>query len=116
MIQLGKAIDMKVIAWTFHPSTERAKQYGAEYVPLEKLLQESDVISLHIPLTDKSRGLIGKKQFGMMKPSAILVNTARGAVVDETALIDALQNNRIAGPASTSMPSSLCSKSPAEKY
>jgi phosphoglycerate dehydrogenase-like enzyme len=97
MIELGKAIGMKVIAWTFNPSPERAAEYGVEYVLLDKLLRESDVISLHIPLTNESRGLIGAKEFAIMKPSAILVNTARGAVVDEAALIDALRNKRIAG-------------------
>ncbi len=97
MIELGRAIGMKVIAWTFNPSPERAKKYGAPYVPLEQLLRESDVVSLHIPLTDQSRGLIGRKEFEMMKPSAILVNTARGAVVDEAALIDALKSKRIYG-------------------
>jgi phosphoglycerate dehydrogenase-like enzyme len=97
MIQLGKAVGMNVIAWTFHPSPERGREYGVEYVSLEKLMALSDVISLHLPLTSESRGLIGWKQFEMMKPSAILVNTARGAVVDETALIDALESKRIAG-------------------
>lgn len=97
VIELGKAIGMKVIAWTFNPSPERAVKYGVEYVSLDKLLRESDVISLHIPLTNESRGLIGAKEFTMMKPSAILINTARGAVVDEAALIDALKSKRIAG-------------------
>jgi phosphoglycerate dehydrogenase-like enzyme len=97
MIELGKAIGMKVIAWTFNPSPERAAKLGVEYVSLERLLRESDVISLHIPLTNESRGLIGAKEFDIMKPTAILINTARGAVVDEAALIDALKCKRIAG-------------------
>ncbi len=97
MIELGKAIGMRVIAWTFHPSPERAKKYGVEYVPLEQLLGESDVVSIHIPLTNESRGLIGQKELALMKPSAILVNTARGAVVDEAALMESLKNRRIAG-------------------
>lgn len=97
MIELGRAIGMKVIAWTFHPSSKRAKKYGVEFVPLEQLLAESDVVSIHIPLTAESRGLIGGKELSLMKRAAILVNTARGAVVDEAALIDALRNKRIAG-------------------
>jgi phosphoglycerate dehydrogenase-like enzyme len=97
MIELGRAIGMKVIAWTFHPTPERAARYRVEYVTLEKLLRESDVISLHIPLTGESRGMIGPGEFALMKPSSILVNTARGAVVDEGALIEALENNSITG-------------------
>jgi len=97
MIQLGKAIGMKVIAWTLHPSPERATEYGVEFVTLEELMRQSDVVSIHVlgvPQTDK---LIGKCELALMKPSAILINTARGSVVDEIALVEALQSGMIAG-------------------
>jgi phosphoglycerate dehydrogenase-like enzyme len=91
--QLGAAIGMRVIAWTMHPNPA----LGFELVPLETLLRESDVISLHLRLSNETRGMIGQREFGIMKPSAILINTARGPIVNEAALIDALTNGRIAG-------------------
>ena len=97
MSQLGKAIGMKVIAWTLHPSPERAAEYGVEFVTLEELMRQSDVVSIHVlgvPQTDK---LIGKHELSLMKPTAILINTARGSVVNETALVEALQSGMIAG-------------------
>jgi D-3-phosphoglycerate dehydrogenase len=72
---------------------------GVEMVDLDRLLQESDVISLHTPLTDETRGMMGERAFRIMKPSALLVNTSRGPVVDEEALVRALQEGRIAGAA-----------------
>jgi len=97
MIQLGKAIGMKVIAWTLHPSPSRATEYNVEFVTLEELMRQSDVVSIHVlgvPQTDK---LIGKHELALMKPTAILINTSRGSVMDEPALIEALQNGMIAG-------------------
>jgi D-3-phosphoglycerate dehydrogenase / 2-oxoglutarate reductase len=70
---------------------------GVAIVPLEQLYRESDVISLHLRLSDETRGLIGEREFAMMKPSAILINTARGPIVHEPALIEALRTGRIAG-------------------
>ena len=72
-----------------------AAEVGAKHVPFDTLLAESDVISVHCPLTDDTRGLFGKPQFDAMKPSAILINTSRGAVVDQVALVHALQNGDI---------------------
>ena len=97
MIQLGQGIGMKVIAWTFNPTPERAAEYGVEFVELPDLLRRSDVVSLHVSLTPQTVGLIGQDQLAMMKPTAILVNAARGAVVDEAALVDALLFKTIAG-------------------
>ncbi|MBM3942037.1 MAG: glycerate dehydrogenase [SAR202 cluster bacterium] len=97
MIQLGRGIGMKVAAWTLHPSPERAAQYGVEFLSLEELMRTSDVVSLHLALSPETQGLIGRQQLAMMKPTAILVNTSRGAVVDEAALLEALQQKRIAG-------------------
>jgi D-3-phosphoglycerate dehydrogenase len=84
---------MRVIAWTMHPNPA----LGFELVPLENLLRESDVVSLHLRQSGDTVGFIGKAQFEMMKPNAILVNTARGPIVDESALLEALQTRRIAG-------------------
>jgi D-3-phosphoglycerate dehydrogenase len=97
MIQLGQGIGMKVIAWTMHPSPERAAEYGVEFVPLEQLLRESDVVSLHLALSPQTVGFIGREQLALLKPTAILVNVARGAVVDEAALLEVLQQEKIAG-------------------
>jgi D-3-phosphoglycerate dehydrogenase len=97
MIQLGKGIGMKVIAWTLHPAPERAAEYGVEFVSLEELLRQADVVSLHVALSPQTEKLIGREQLASMKPTAILVNTARGAVVDEVALLETLEQKRIAG-------------------
>ena len=97
MIHLGKAIGMKVVAWTLHPSPERAAQYGVEFVTLEELMRQSDVVSIHVPGVPQTSKLLGKHELGLMKPTAILINTARGSVVDEHALVEALKNHKIAG-------------------
>lgn len=91
--ELGRAIGMRVIAWTIHPNPA----FGIELVELDELLRTSDVVSLHVRLSPQTEGMIGAREFGMMKRSAILVNTARGAIVDEQAMIDALDKGRIAG-------------------
>ena len=97
MSQLGKVIGMKVIAWTPHPSPERAKEYGIEFVTLEELMQQSDVVSIHVLGIPQTNKLIGKRELELMKSTAILINTARGSVIDETALIEALQTGTISG-------------------
>jgi phosphoglycerate dehydrogenase-like enzyme len=95
--RLGRAIGMEVIAWTFHPTPEREAALGVRFVPLDELLRTADVVSLHIKLTPESTGLIGARELGLMKPGAILVNTGRGAVVDQAALVDALRSGRLGG-------------------
>lgn len=90
-------IGMKVLAWTYHPSEEKAKEIGFTYVPLETLLRQSDIISLHLRLSKDTKGLIGEGEFQIMKPSAILINTARGAIIQKEALLKALREKRIAG-------------------
>jgi D-3-phosphoglycerate dehydrogenase len=97
MVRLGQAIGMKVIAWTLHPSPERAREYGVVFVTLEELMHQSDVISIHVPGLTQTDKLIGKRELALMKPGAILINTARGSVVDEPALVKALHNGMIAG-------------------
>ena len=92
------AFGAKVIAWS---RTERpeVKAMGVEYMSLEDLLQQSDIVSLHVPLCDETRGLIGEKDLALMKPTAMLVNTARGPVCDISAVGRALIESRIAGAA-----------------
>jgi D-3-phosphoglycerate dehydrogenase len=97
MVQLGRGIGMKVVAWTLHPSLHRAWEYQVEFLPLDDLLRRADVVSLHLALSAETQGLIGARELALMKPSSILVNTSRGAVVDEAALLEALEQRRIAG-------------------
>lgn len=97
MALLGQAIGMRVQAWTFHPSAERADRLGVEFVPFDDLFRTSDAVSVHVALSDRSRGLIGARELALMKPGALLVNTARGAVVDSAALAAALQAGRLGG-------------------
>ena len=97
MVQLGQGIGMNVVAWTFNPTPERAREYGVEFLDLDELLRVSDVVSLHVALTPDSHGMIGREQLALMKPTSILVNVARGAVVDEAALVETLQQGAIAG-------------------
>ena len=88
---------MDTLAWTFNPSAERAAAYGTTFVALDELLARADVVSLQLPLTAETRGLIGARELAMMKPTAILVNVGRGAVVDEDALVAALREGSIGG-------------------
>ena len=91
--QLAAAIGMRVAAWTMHPRPVD----GVELVELEDLYRISDVVSVHLRLSPQTQGMIGERQFALMKKSAILINTARGAIVDEQALLDALTGGRVAG-------------------
>jgi phosphoglycerate dehydrogenase-like enzyme len=97
LAKLARSIGMRVIAWTFHPSQERAQEHGVEFVSLDDLFTHADVVSIHVRLSDKTVNLIGKRQLGLMKPTAILVNTARGAIVDKDALVEVLTCRKIAG-------------------
>jgi len=97
MIELGRGIGMKVIAWTVNPTPEREREYGVAFLPLEQLLAEADVVTLHVVLSSATERLIGAEQLALMKPTAILVNTARGGVVDQDALLEVLRAGRIAG-------------------
>lgn len=97
MARLGRAVGMKVIAFTYHPSAQRAQKLGVEFVGLDFLLETADVVSLHVKLTADSRRLIGKRELEMMKPGAILLNGARGAVVETSALVEALNSGHLGG-------------------
>jgi phosphoglycerate dehydrogenase-like enzyme len=96
--KIAKAMGMKVIAWSQNLTAEKCKEAGVDHAPSkEDLLRQADIVSVHVVLSPRSRGLIGAKEFALMKPTAFLVNTARGPIVDEAALLDALRSKRIAG-------------------
>ena len=94
----GFQMNMPLVCDPF-TSAQRAADVGATLVPLEKLLRESDFVSIHCPLTEQTRGLIGRRELALMREDAFLINTARGGVVDEAALIECLKERRIAGAA-----------------
>jgi phosphoglycerate dehydrogenase-like enzyme len=94
---LAQAFGMTVIAWSPNLTQARAESHGVRAVDKHELFSSSDVISIHMPLSDASRGLIGASDLALMKPTAFLINTSRGPIVDESALIDALRTQRIAG-------------------
>ena len=95
----GNAFGMKVIAWSQNMTTEQASLAGAELVTKDELFRQSDFVSILMRLSDRTRGLVGARELALMKPDAYLVNTSRGPIVDEAALLDALRNRRIAGAA-----------------
>jgi phosphoglycerate dehydrogenase-like enzyme len=94
---VGKAFGMRTIAWSQNLTEEKAKAAGADFVSKEDLFRNADFITIHLVLSDRSRGLVGAKELGLMKKTSYLINTARGPIVDEKALTAALQNNAIAG-------------------
>jgi phosphoglycerate dehydrogenase-like enzyme len=99
-IRLLKVFDVaKFLAFDPYASGERASHLGVESVSLEELLRASDYVLVNCPLTPETRGLLGKPQFALMKPDAVIINTARGPIINEAALIDALQSGRIRGAA-----------------
>ena len=100
LAELVRAFGMKpVLAFDPYASAERAREAGAELVPLDRLLRESDYVSINCPLTDGTRNLIGEKELLLMKPTSYLINTSRGGIVNEPALIRILQQRKIAGAA-----------------
>ena len=94
---VGKAFGMNVIAWSENLTDERAAECGATRVAKDALFAEADVLTIHLVLSDRTRGLVGKRELGLMKKSAYLVNTSRGPIVDEAALLEALDAEVIAG-------------------
>ena len=95
--RVGLAFDMKVIAWSQNLTAERAAEAGCTRVEKADLFRVADVLTIHVLLSDRTRGIVGRDELAQMKPTAFLVNTARAAIVDEQALIDALMNKTIAG-------------------
>jgi len=97
MVAPARAFGMEVIAWSQNLTPERAAEVGALAVTRDELLTRSDVLSIHLVLSERTRGLIGAEELGQMQPGAFLVNTSRGPIVDQRALVDALRSQRIAG-------------------
>ena len=94
VIQIAQALDMNILVYT---RTPREDEKGIRYVSLEELLRNSDYVSMHCPLTESTKHMINKETLSLMKPSAFIINTSRGALIDEAALIEALENGTIAG-------------------
>ena len=99
MARVGNAFQMNVIAWSQNLTAERAAECEATLVDKDTLFRESDIASVHLRLSDRTLGLVGAREIGLMKSSAYLVNISRGPIVDEAALVDALQRKAIAGAA-----------------
>ena len=97
--RVGNAFDMRVIAWSQNLTAERARECGATLVDKDTLFAEGDVVSVHVRLSDRTLGLVGAHEIGLMKPTGIIVNISRGPIIDEAALVDALQRKAIGGAA-----------------
>lgn len=97
--KIARALDMNVVAWSRNLTDAKAAEGGATRVELDELLRNSDFVTIHLVLSDRSRGLIGARELALMKPTAYLINTSRSPIVEEAALIEALTQGRIAGAA-----------------
>jgi phosphoglycerate dehydrogenase-like enzyme len=95
--RVGSAFGMNVVAWSENLSAEKAAAAGCQYVEKDALFRRSDVVSIHLVLGERSRGIVGRAELGAMKPNALLINTSRGPLVDEDALVEALTSGAIAG-------------------
>ena len=95
--RIAQAFGMKVVAWSQNLTPEKCKEVGVDYVSKEDLFRQADFVTIHLVLSQRSRGLVGANEFGLMKPSAYIVNTSRGPIIDEAALLAALRANKIAG-------------------
>ena len=95
--RVGLAFEMNVIAWSQNLTGERCREVGVSRVTKEELLARSDILTIHLVLSDRTRGLFGAAELAAMKPTAVLINTSRGPIVDETALVSALERGTIAG-------------------
>jgi phosphoglycerate dehydrogenase-like enzyme len=97
MATVGNAFGMSVVAWSQNLTEDRAIQTNARLVSKDDLFSRSDVISIHLQLSERTRGLVGRRELGLMKPTAYLINTSRGPIVNDAALLEALQSRMIAG-------------------
>ena len=95
--ELGRGLGMNVIAWTYHPDEAWGQRHDVKWASLEEVMSSADLVTVHVRLSDQSRGMLSRPLLERMKPGAILVNTARGAIVDEEALLELLAAGRIAG-------------------
>jgi D-3-phosphoglycerate dehydrogenase len=94
---IGRAFQMQLIAWSQNLTESKAHEAGAALVSKDELFRRADFITIHLQLSDRTRGLVGAEELALMKPTAFLINTSRGPIVDETALLEALSARRIAG-------------------
>jgi len=95
--KIAQAFGMKVLAWSQNLTSEKCREAGVDYASKDELFRQSDFITIHVVLSGRTRGLIGAAELALMKPSAFLINTSRGPIVDEAALIAALRQHKIAG-------------------
>ena len=93
--EIAKAFKMRILGYDVAPNIKKAQEIGFQYVDLQRLLRESDVVSLHVTLTSKTERLIGRKEIEMMKKGAVVINTSQGKVVDEEALVNALRSQKL---------------------
>jgi phosphoglycerate dehydrogenase-like enzyme len=99
MARFGNMLGMEVLAWSANLTADAAAERGARRVEKDELLSHSDVVSIHLKLSDRTRGLLGRRELALMRPDALLINTSRGPIVDEPALLESLEQRRIAGAA-----------------
>jgi phosphoglycerate dehydrogenase-like enzyme len=97
MAEIGRAFKMHVIAWSQNLTAATCREAGVEHVGRDDLFRRADFLSIHVQLSARTRGLIGAREFALMKPTAFVINTSRGPIVDETAMVAALRDKRIAG-------------------
>jgi phosphoglycerate dehydrogenase-like enzyme len=95
--RVGLAFGMEVLAWSANLTAERAAEVGVTVVPLDRLLAGSDVVTIHLVLSDRTRGLLGPAELSRMRPDAVLVNTSRAGIVDTDSLVEALRAGRLGG-------------------
>jgi len=97
MAEIGRAFKMNIIAWSENLTAEKCRAAGAEHVGRDDLFRRADFLSVHLQLSERTRGLVGARELGLMKPTAFLINTSRGPIVEEAALVAALRGKQIAG-------------------
>ncbi len=95
--RIARAFGMKVIAWSQNLTPERCKEAGVDYAGKDELFRQSDFVTIHVVLSQRTRGLVGAKELGLMKPSAYIINTSRGPIIDEASLLAVLRDKAIAG-------------------
>jgi D-3-phosphoglycerate dehydrogenase len=94
---IAQAFGMTVVAWSQNLTAEKCRAAGVDYVGKEDLFRRADIVTIHLQLSERTRGLVGAGEFALMKPSALLINTSRGPIVDEAAMLTALRDKRVAG-------------------
>jgi D-3-phosphoglycerate dehydrogenase len=97
MARIAQAFGMKVVAWSENLTPEKCKQIGGDYVSKDELFRRADIVTVHLVLSARTRGLVSARELGLMRPTAYIVNTSRGPIIDEAALISTLRNKSIAG-------------------